>query len=203
MDALTTTEERILELLFEDLTTGCSIHEISTTLKIPYPQVHRNVKSLIKRELVDSKKIGKSNMISLKRDIVTKEYIITELNRRDKVIKKYTALRRVIEDLEKVPKFQYICILFGSYAKGNPKHDSDIDLLFIIPKDYDYGKFEMVTKHTFITGHVDINIGLDESLHEMWSNPSKLNVGNELLKGHIVLKGAEGFLEAWRKHNVG
>jgi len=197
------TEERILELLFDNLTKEYSIHEISTTLKIPYPQTHRNIQSLIKRELVISEKVGKSNMISLRKDSVKKEYITAELNRRDNALKKYPILRRVISDLEKIPQLQYICVVFGSYAKGISKKNSDIDLLFIIPKDYDYGKFEMMTHQAFVTGYVDINIGIDESLHEMWSTPSKLNVANEVLKGHIILKGTEGFLEAWRKHNVG
>lgn len=200
---LSITEEKILELLFDDLTKNYSIHELSKILKIPYPQAHRNIQSLIKRELVVSQKVGKANIISLRKDAVKKEYIIAELNRMNKALKKYSILRRVMDDLEKIPKLQYICILFGSYAKGNPKSNSDVDLLFIIPKDYDYGKFEMMTHNAFVTGYVDVNIGLDVSLHEMWSNPSKLNVANEVLKSHIVLRGVEGFLEAWRKHNVG
>ena len=136
-------------------------------------------------------------------DVVKKEYVEAELRRREKILKKYVQLRVVMGDLDRISKLQYICVLFGSYAKGVPKTDSDVDLLFIIPKEYDYGTFEILTRNAFITGNVDVNIGFDESLHEMWSTPLKLNVGNELLKGHIVLRGAEAFLEARRKHYVG
>ena len=94
-------------------------------------------------------------------------------------------------------------LFFGSFAKNQAKKDSDIDLLFIIPKEYNYDHFERTLKSNILTRKVDINLGVDESLHEMWSNPQKLNVANELLKGHIILKGAEQFLESWRKHNVG
>jgi|SRR3989344_6016594 len=200
---LNITEEKILELLFNDLTKNYSIHELSTTLKVPYPQAHRNVQLLVKRKLIVSERIGKAKIISLRKDTVKKEYITAELNRRDAALKKYATLRRVMADLEKIPPLQYICVLFGSYAKGAPKPNSDVDVLFIIPKEYDYGKFEMMTQHAFVTGYVDVNVGLEESLHEMWSNPLKLNVANEVLKAHLVLRGAEGFLDAWRKHHVG
>ncbi|MBI5066513.1 hypothetical protein HZA97_09875 [Candidatus Woesearchaeota archaeon] len=63
--------------------------------------------------------------------------------------------------------------------------------------------FERNIKNSIISENADINIAVDESLHEMWNNPKKLNVANELLKGHIILKGAEFFLEALKKHNVG
>ncbi|MBI2136447.1 nucleotidyltransferase domain-containing protein [Candidatus Woesearchaeota archaeon] len=200
---LTQTESRILGLLFDDLTRRYSMLEISKTLKIPYPQTHRNIKSLVKKDLVASAQQGKSVFIGVSVTEVKKEYITAELLRRDEAIKKYSKLKLVMQDLERIPKLQYACIVFGSYAKGAAKPESDIDLLFIIPTEYDYGSFEKNAKNSLLTANVDINIAFDESLHEMWSNPKKLNVGNELLKGHIILKGAEAFLEALRMHNVG
>lgn len=200
---LTQTESRILELLFDDLTRRYSMLEISKILKIHYPQAYRNIKSLVDKELVTSVQEGKSVFISVSIAQVKKEYIITELLRRDESFKKYRKLKLIMQDLKRIPKVQFICILFGSYAKGIAKPDSDIDILFIIPKEYDYGMFEKNVKNAMLTANIDVNIAFDESLHEMWSNPKKLNVANELLKGHIVLKGAEAFLEAWRAHNVG
>jgi len=200
---LTQTESRILGLLFDDLTRRYSMLEISKTLKIPYPQTHRNIKSLVQKGLVASAQHGKSVFIGISITDVKKEYVTAELLRRDEAIKKYRKLKLVMQDMKRIPKLQYACIVFGSYAKGAANPESDIDLLFIIPKEYDYGVFERNVKNALLTANVDINIVLDESLHEMWSNPKKLNVGNELLKGHIILKGAEAFLEAWRMHNVG
>ncbi len=200
---LTQTESRILELLFDDLTRRYSMLEISKTLKIPYPQAYRNIKSLVEKELVTSVQEGKSVFISVSIAQVKKEYLMAELMRRDNIFKKYKKLKLIMQDLERIPKLQFICILFGSYAKGTAKPDSDIDILFIIPKEYDYGMFEKNVKNAMLTANIDVNIAFDESLHEMWSNPKKLNVANELLNGHIVLKGAEAFLEAWRAHNVG
>ncbi len=200
---LSITELRILKLLFDDLTRSYSILELSKVLRIPYPQTHRNVKSLIKKELVNSVQKTNALLVTVSRTTVQDEYVFVELLRKSNFLRKYKNLRLVLNDLDRIPKLQYICIVFGSYAKGTAKQDSDVDLLFVIPKDYDYGLFERNVKNAIITHNVDINIILDESLHEMWSNPQKLNIGNELLKGHIILKGSESFLEAWRKHNVG
>ena len=128
------TELKILELLFDDLTKQHSMLEISELLKIPYPQAHRNIKSLIKKNLIESYVKGRAKLISLKKDIVAKEYLSAELSRRDKAIKKHPELRMVFESLSRISKLQYICIVFGSYAKGTQKKNSDIDLLFVIPK---------------------------------------------------------------------
>lgn len=200
---LSTTELRILELLFDDITRTYSIHELSKILKIPYPQAYKNVKSLVKRKLAKSTPRARAMLIALNMIEVEKEYIIAELSRRNKALKRYKALRLVNSYLERIQDLQYICIIFGSYAKGTARLDSDVDILFVIPKIYDYENFEKNVKHAILSSKADINIVFEESLHEMWSNPQKLNVGNELFKGHIILKGAEAFLEAWRRHNVG
>lgn len=200
---LSATELRILELLFDDITRNYSIRELSKILKIPYPQAYKNVLSLVKKKLVKSTPKARAMLISINVTEVRDEYIIAELSRRDKGLKRYKALRLVNSYLERIQNLQYICIIFGSYAKGTARLDSDIDILFVIPKIYDYGNFEKNVKHAILNSKADINIVFEESLHEMWSNPQKLTVGNELFKGHIILKGAEAFLEAWRRHNVG
>lgn len=200
---LSATELRVLELLLSNATKEYTILEIAKQLKIPYPQAHRNVKSLVKKRLVTSTTKAKANLIRINITEVRNEYILAELSRKKKALKRYKDLRVVESYLERIPALQYICIIFGSYAKGTAKRESDIDVLFVIPKEYNYGDFEKIVKHAIMSSKVDINIILEESLHEMWSNPLKLNIGNEVLKEHIILKGVEAFLEAWRKHNVG
>jgi hypothetical protein len=96
----------------------------------------------------------------------------------------------------------FICILFGSQVL-KPKSTSDLDLLFVIPREYDFGAFERNIRNKLIAVNADIVIVPESSLHEMWANPQKLNVGNELLKKHIILYGAEHFWNLWRKHHVG
>ncbi|MFO8015794.1 MAG: helix-turn-helix domain-containing protein, partial [Candidatus Woesearchaeota archaeon] len=62
---LSETELRILKMLFEDLTKDYTIRELSKALKLPYPQAHRSIQSLAKRDIIKKTKKGKSSVISL------------------------------------------------------------------------------------------------------------------------------------------
>lgn len=196
-------ELRILELLFEDLVSGRSILEISKKLKISYSLTYNTVKNLLKNEIIISEKKGNASIIEINLKDVRKEHIYAELSRRDKILEKYYKIKGLFEKLPKLKQIHFICILFGSYAKGNPKQDSDIDLLFIIPEEYDYGKFDTNIRTVLSAHHLDINMTPEKGLFEMWNTVKRFNVGNELLKGHIVLKGVEGFLELRRRYEYG
>ena len=199
---LSKTEHTILELMFDDLTREYSILELAKTLELPYPQIHRTVKSLIEKKLLLSARKGKTIALRTKTE-VCKEYISVELVRRDKILQKYSNLAIVLDDIEKITPAQYICLVFGSYAKNKATKESDIDLLFVIPDEYEYKTFERKIKTALTVPKTDINITTEHGLLEMWQKPGQLNVGNELLKGHITLKGAEAVLYLRRKYYAG
>src|SRR3989338_1584929 len=195
-------ELKVLKSLFDDLTTDLTIMDIARILKQKYFQTYMTIKNLAKSGDVIIKNVGKSNVVKLDIAKYNTNYIIAEIERTNNICKKNTSVKLVTEDIKRINK-QFVCILFGIQVK-KPKLKSDIDLLFLIPKEYDYGSFEKEVRYALIArGKLDINIAFDESLHEMLSNPAKFNVGNELLKKHIVLYGAEHFLNLLRKHYVG
>ena len=195
-------ELKVLKSLFDDLTTDLTIMDIARILKQKNFQTYMTIKNLAKSGDVIIKNVGKSNVVKLDIAKYNTNYIIAEIERTNNICKKNTSVKLVTEDIKRINK-QFVCILFGSQVK-KPKLKSDIDLLFLIPKEYDYGSFEKEVRYALIArGKLDINIAFDESLHEMLSNPAKFNVGNELLKKHIVLYGAEHFLNLLRKHYVG
>lgn len=200
---LSKTELRILELLFEDLTKEYSIREIALSLNLPYPQIHRAIGSLEKKTLIQKAEKGKSMLINLILEEFKDDYVTVEIERKRKILEKYNLLKILVRDLEKLPYRQFVCILFGSYAEKKAKVNSDIDLLFIIPDELNYEKFEKSLKSMLTLGKVDINITSEEGLLEMWKTPLKLNVGNELLKKHVILFGVEPFLNLRRKYYVG
>ncbi len=197
------TELKILKRLFGDLTKRQTIREIAIGLKLPYPQIHRSVKSLENKGLVSIAKSGKSSIIYPNQDLFREEFVIVEAERKIDILDKYSILKIINKDLERIIYTQFICILFGSYAAGTAKKESDIDLLFVIPEEYDYGKFEKNIKNAVTVPKTDIQVTTEKGLIEMWNTPSKLNVGNELLKNHIILRGAEAFLHLRRKYYVG
>ncbi len=194
-------ELKVLTLLFEDLTIDLTIMDIANRLKQKYVQTHRTIYSLVRSHNVLLKNIGKSKIVKLNLTRNNSSYILAEMERAQYICKKNTAVAVVRKNIQTIGK-NLICILFGSQT-SKPNPHSDIDLLFIIPKEYDYGEFERTIRHTLIATNSDITIVPESSLHEMWSNPQKLNIGNEILKKHIILYGAEHFLNLLRIHYVG
>ncbi len=198
---LTKNELKVLKLLLNDLTRELSIMDAAKLLKQEYVQTYRTVKLLVKSGNLHLKRIGKSQILQLDFSKSHSDYILAEMERVNDLCKKNTLVAIVRKNLLEINK-NFICILFGSQAV-KPKPNSDIDLLFVIPKEYDFNEFEKLVKNKLVAVNADIVIVPESSLHEMWSNPQKLNVGNELLKKHIILYGAEHFWNLWRKHHVG
>ncbi len=195
-------ELKILKVLFDDLTRDLTIMDLAELLGQKYFQTHSTVKNLVKSGDVKIKKVGKSSVVKLDFTKFNYDYVVAEIERSNDLCKKNKAISVVRDDIKSIDK-NFVCVLFGSQVE-KPSPDSDIDLLFLIPKDYNYGNFERMADSALISsGKTDINIGFDESLHEMLAHPEKFNVGNELLKKHIILYGAEHFLNLLRKHHVG
>ena len=194
-------ELKILNILIGDMITKFTINHISKILKQKYFQTYRTTKGLEKMDLINIQTVGKSNVIELDFTKYHQEYVVTEIERCKEVCKN-KKISIIFDNILKVNK-QFICILFGSYSTNKHKSGSDIDLLFVIPEEYDYGNFERMVKRQLSLYDCDINITTEKGLLDMWSNPKKLNVGNELLKNHVVLQGAESFINLLRRYYVG
>ncbi len=193
------TEIKILELLLNDLTKQYTINQIANLLKKPYAQIHRSIKNLIKNQILSKKEFGRAIVVSLIFNQNSQKFITIEEYKTDKMIKKYSALELIRTDLVNIFPVQFICILFGSYAKNKATHNSDIDLLFIIPDDYDFTAFEKKIKNILTNFKLDITIITEKGLIEMWQKNEQLNVANEILKEHIFLRGIESFFILRRK----
>ena len=194
-------EIKVLKVLFEDVTKELTIMDIAKRLDQKYVQNYRTVHNLAKSGEVIIKIIGKRKVVKLDFRKSHSNYILAEIERANDLCKKNTAVSVIRKDIQEINK-NCICILFGSQTKKT-KPKSDIDLLFVIPQEYNYEKFERSINDKLIATNTDRVIIPENSLHEMWANPQKLNLGNELLKKHIILYGAEHFLNLLRKHHVG
>ena len=193
-------EVKVLKILFEDFTKNYTIHEISGQLGQKYAQTHRTVSSLKHSGNIEIERIGNSKVLKLDFTQINLNYLLIESEMlKDRLNNKTLKLiyERILNSYENI-----ICILFGSQTK-QPSSKSDFDLLFIIPPPADISYFEKKMKNQLSPYNCDINIVTERGLLEMWSNPKKLNVGNEILKSHVVLYGAEHFLNLLRKYYKG
>ena len=193
-------ELKILKLLLSDITKQWSIREISLSLHQNYFQTHRTVSALAKAKQILLTTLGKNKLVQLDFTKYNPNYTIVEIERAQDA-KKQKHLSLIKNQILTINR-QCICLLFGSQVKEQRK-ESDIDLLFVLPDDADYSLFEKQVKMILSPYNCDINIVTQRGLLEMWANPKKLNVGNEILKKHIVFYGAEHFINLLREHYVG
>lgn len=200
---LSATEWSILKIFCSDLSRSFTKREISLSLGIPYAQTHRSIGRLIDRKLVTQRRQGNSMIVSLDLTAFKPEYVGAEMERAEETMRKYPVIKLIAQDLERVRSIQYICILFGSHADQTARRDSDIDLLFIIPESYNTNTFEKSVKGAITINRVDISITTEKGVIDMWNTAQRVNVANELLKKHIVLRGAEPFLRLRRRYYVG
>ena len=193
-------ETKILKLLLNDMTKQWTIREISRALHQNYFQTHRTITALEKTKQISLTPIGKSKIVGLDFTQHNLNYTIAEMERERDITKNKNIflIKKQLLHLNK----QFVCLLFGGQVKKQ-KRESDIDLLFVIPNEISYEVFEREVRLHLSPYNCDINIVTQTGLLEMWSNPKKLTVGNELFKNHVVLYGAEHFVNLLRYHYVG
>ncbi|MBI2138670.1 nucleotidyltransferase domain-containing protein [Candidatus Woesearchaeota archaeon] len=191
----------ILVTLLEDLSRELTIADLAKSLGQKYPQAFRTVKGLAKKGLITLKAIGKSRVVQLDFMRSHPEYSQAELERLSGRLSDKT-LVGVYENLTKMHT-QPPMVLFGSYAAGKATKASDIDILAIIPKESNPESIEKSIRQSAPAYPLDVNAIAEDSLFEMWAHPQKLSVGNEILKNHICLFGADIFITLLRKRYAG
>ncbi len=192
-------ELKVIKLLLNDFTRQWTIREIAKALHQNYFQTYMTIAGLERTRDVVITSLGKSRIVQLDLERDHVNYIIAELERAEE--RNFGKLSLIKKQLINIQE-HYVCLLFGSQVLQQ-KNNSDIDLLFVISDTTNMSVFEKEVTRILSLYNCDVNIVTEKSLFEMWSSPKKLNVGNEILKKHIILYGAEHFMKLLRKHYVG
>ncbi len=180
------TDLRILSPFTKGYDKEYYIREVEKLLKVSSRTALVTLAKLEKKGILVSKTKGKIKTYAIKNSTLSREFfLLTEQYKKIQFLEKNHLIKEI---LEKADEFmQGIVIVFGSYAKGIQKEDSDLDL-FIVGK-YDEDKIKEVGKKYGI----DINIK---------SYPMKI-FGKELhddillkevVGNHTIIKDAEGFV---------
>ncbi len=104
---------------------------------------------------------------------------MTELYKLNRVLKKHPGLRKIIKTIQRNPMIS-LAVLFGSYAKGTVRENSDIDV-FIETEER-----KLKQELEILNSRLSVKIGEFDR-----SNPLII----EIEKNHIIIKGAENFYE--------
>lgn len=170
------TNEIVLLLSGNNLHTRALAKELNTN----HVTVINKLESLMEENVVDFKQEGKNKVYFLKKSVEARNYVImAELYKLNKVIKIYPTLRKIIEAIKRHSKIK-LAILFGSYAKGIAKRDSDIDI-FIETRDRNLKK-----ELQLLNSKLSVKIG----------NYNRTNLLiREIEKNHVIIKGVEMYYE--------
>lgn len=162
------------------------VRGIAKRLKINHMIIFRKIKELYNENVVDYSEEGKNKVYFLKKTPEAKSYVfITENYKLNKLLKNNPFLRRIVEKIQKNKKIR-VAVLFGSYAKGLEKKDSDIDIY-------------IETSNRNIKKELEI---LNSSLNVKIGKYDKENLLiKEIEKNHILLKGVEEFYEKYKFFN--
>lgn len=179
---------KIINYLGKNLGKSFTMNELSKLTKIPYATFYRTVQEI--KDLIRIQTIGKSKVISLNTENpAIKSYLIISSDEEKKdFLKKQPVINKIVSELQ----IKEMMILFGSYAQGNEKESSDIDILIINKngeKTISFSKYELLFKKR-------INpIFITKSEFTQMLQEKEENIGKQALKKHIILQNPEIFWE--------
>jgi len=179
------TEIKILKFLLQE-DPSVTILDLSKKIGLDYKIIHTATKELIRKGLIDGRTVGKSIQLTLKR-ILSKEILEAETERKEELLKNKN-LRVVYQMLLEQP-FQFIAIIFGSYAKKTATKKSDIDLM-IITSEENQKKIE--SKIATIPLNIHLT-PLDYPEFLQMKNSKEFSVVSEAIKNNIIVINIEDY----------
>jgi len=169
-----------LEIILILLRNKSHLREIARILGQSHSTISRKIINLLKENILDYKKEGKNKILFIKNNLKSRNYVYSaEIYKLNKLLKKHPELSIIFEDVKKNFKGGMI-VLFGSYAKGNPKEDSDIDIYLGTNNSKIKDRLkELNSRLSIKIGKFDVNSLLIR----------------EIIKEHIIIRGVEEFYE--------
>ena len=156
------------------------IRSLAKELGTNQTTIARKVQELHVDNVVDFKQEGKNKVVFLKRTLEARQYAyLVEAHKLLELLKKYPQLRRIIELIKKNEKV-LLAILFGSYAKGIAKRESDIDIY-------------LATNERKLKEEIE---AIDSKIHVKTGAYDKTSLLiQEIEKNHVIVKGIEAYYE--------
>lgn len=183
------TEKKIISLFVEEKEPK-TIREISKRIKSDYKIVHTATQRLLERDILTSKKIGKSRLCELNNLYYSLEIYEAENKRKNNLLKNKDLKQLYNEIMGKAKSSFFIFLIFGSYAKGKTTKSSDIDILFISNESGFEEKISSILSLLPLKTHA--LIFTEEEFIRM-KDSKKSNVVKEAMENYIILYGIENY----------
>ncbi|MBI2598128.1 MAG: nucleotidyltransferase domain-containing protein [Candidatus Diapherotrites archaeon] len=132
------TNVKIITVFMPELINEFNIRELAKKASISYDAAYRHIKVLVEKSILREKQVGKATVCSLNlNNIVARKYLENiSISKTEEFLKKDVVLKKMfselVENLKKAAPNELLCVvLFGSYARGEQKENSDVDILII------------------------------------------------------------------------
>ncbi len=189
------TENRIIGHLLKTPFEAKNLHQIAAEIKASYITVHTSAPILVKHKVIKIHKQGKAHLTSIDFDHAPLERLTSAmLSEKENYCKRNPAFTLLVRNIEEnMADLFYILVLFGSYARGDQKKKSDVDLLFIIPtseneQEYQEKINKILKLHTL---PIDFKIATLQDFKEMLDE--RYTVGRSILQQSIILFGIDQY----------
>ena len=162
------------------------IREAARKLKVSPRTALITLAKLEKRGILESKTKGRIKFYSIRKSGLSREFmVLTEQYKKIRFLEKNPLIKEVLEKTDGFMKG--IVIVFGTYAKGTQKGDSDLDLFIAGRHD------ERRIKHFGKKYGIEVNVK---------NYPMKIfekGIGEDVLlreiaENHVIIRDAEGFV---------
>ncbi len=192
---LTPTQLKILAYLIDNRDEHLGVRELARKISTVYYLVHRNIQQLKKEKIINLERAGKTDLISLNRQIDSAYLIEAENFKKEHFYQKYPYLKITFKKIIAQMKSSFfILLVFGSYAKNQPREDSDLDLLVIVSHQKQVELMERVISSIARTSTFKIHETIiTERAFVSLLQKKELNVVNEAKEKHILIYGSENY----------
>lgn len=169
-----------------------TLKELQKRSGYSYERVYSALKSLMQRGIVSGKRVGRTLVYAIQTstDAAYLAFTYFTVSRREQLAKKFSNVWKVLNEFLTKTSL-HAAILFGSYAKGEAKEGSDIDLLCIDGAD-DVEKIALSLRHKYNLRINPVLVKKDDFKHIKGENPE---FWRDLIEFGVILKGQEMFYE--------
>jgi len=169
-----------LEIILALIKKEFHVREIARIIEKNHSTVIRKISKLAKENVIDYRQEGRNKIFFIKNNLNAKNYVYSaEIYKLNKLLKKHPELSIIFEEIKRHFRKGMI-ILFGSYVKGNEDIMSDIDVYLETMNIKIKNKINKINSKLRVKiGKFDINSLLVK----------------EIIKNHIIIRGAEEFYE--------
>jgi predicted nucleotidyltransferase len=191
----------IIKIFLKGLGKEMSINQISKVIGFSYEPTYRHIKYLEKKKVLIGRRAGKAIMCKINQDSLDARKLLEKasLEKTQSFMKEMSpSFKKLIDEVirkveEELNGNILSIVLFGSYAKGIAKKESDVDLLFLTSEWKESERKIQAIVHTLEYKYGFSISPLIMCVKDFENSIKEGSVANEIIDFGIVLYGFETY----------